>query len=145
MKDTCTNHCTSVTEVKDICTNHCVTDIPTIVKCMFIVYYCFLLGVFQTRCLGFYCGYCPLAIVMTFANNYIQCKILANQTALNTGTIKINLADWVLQPGYYDVKVYVKLFLITGYCSSINCSSSRSSKDHLFLIQCYYRRKPKLN
>ncbi len=65
---------------------------------------CCSIGVFETRCLGFYCGYCPLAIVMIFAS-YIQCKMLANQTALNTGAIKINLSDWVLHPGYYDVKV----------------------------------------
>ena len=29
--------------------------------------------------------------------------------------------------------------------SVLNCSSLRSSKDHLLLIQRYYRRKPKLN
>ena len=29
--------------------------------------------------------------------------------------------------------------------SVLNCSSWRSSKDHLLLIQCYCRRKPKLN
>ena len=29
--------------------------------------------------------------------------------------------------------------------SVLNCSSQRSSKDHLLLVQCYYRRKPKLN
>ncbi len=29
--------------------------------------------------------------------------------------------------------------------SDVNCSSYKSSKDHLLLIQCYYRRKPKLN
>jgi hypothetical protein len=28
--------------------------------------------------------------------------------------------------------------------SVLNCSPWRSSKDHLLLIQCYYRRKPKL-
>ena len=41
---------------------------------------------------------------MSFAN-HIQCTLLANQTALNAGTIKINLTDWVIYPGYYDVKV----------------------------------------
>ena len=44
--------------------------------------------------------------------NYIQCTLLANQTALNTGTIKIKLTDWVLHPGYYNVKVDVKNLLL---------------------------------
>jgi hypothetical protein len=47
---------------------------------------------------------------MTFSN-YTQCATLANQTAPHTGTIKINLADWVLHPGYYDVKVSELFFL----------------------------------
>ena len=29
--------------------------------------------------------------------------------------------------------------------SVLNCSSQRSSKDHLLLIRCYYRKKRKLN
>ena len=38
-----------------------------------------------------------------------------------------------------------QLYLYSTALSVLNCSSWRSSKNHLLLIQCYYRRKPKLN
>ncbi|XP_028394857.1 uncharacterized protein LOC114518999 [Dendronephthya gigantea] len=70
-------------------------------------------GVFESRCVGFYCGYCYLVVFMTFAGR-VQCKLLSNQTTSHTGSIMINLADWVLQPGIYDVKM--------GYRSNGDCA-----------------------
>ena len=43
---------------------------------------------------------------------------------------------------YKDAKVN---YLYWIALSVLNCSSYRSSKDHLLLIQSHYRRKPKLN
>ena len=40
---------------------------------------------------------------------------------------------------------FLKLYLYWIALSVLNCSSQRSSKDHFLLIQCYYRRKSKLN
>ena len=73
-------------------------------RMIFLVFF-FFLGVFETRCLGFFCGYCSLAVFMTFAG-HVQCKLLTNQTAGHTGSILIYLTDWVLHPGNYDVKVF---------------------------------------
>ena len=35
--------------------------------------------------------------------------------------------------------------IVICFMVALNCSFWKSSKDHLLLIQCYYRQKPKLN
>jgi hypothetical protein len=80
-----------------------------------------IVGYYSIKCLGIYCGDCPLAIYITFAGRR-ECIVTSSQSIAQTDKISLQLKAWFTLPG--SQPVHVSLISFTAiYISVIRCKS----------------------
>ena len=62
------------------------------------------LGRYSIKCLGLYCGDCPMVIFVSFAGNR-ECVMTSSRNIAQTGKITLQLKKWISLPGLQPVHV----------------------------------------